>query len=411
MKACKKIHDHAEKRKCQKRARKEAGSVHTRRRRRPNAAPMRRLMHQASDRGWSSPSDGMVLAIFNAVRRTTSIIGDWDWTGGHAGADRKSMLWKFKKCTTLCNNKYNAFYLINMETGARMGTNGNNLWVYDGGYHDDQGWILHNYRHRNYLLGSWTDGQAHAVWDQHSDGHVSHADKIWHLKNIFETNGAWKQSGRTFDNTCDNTPAQFTYGLEEGFSRSVTNSFAFTSGFSVTLEKSVGAEAKGLSASTSMSMTMEMSQTIENSVTDTSHLTSTVQVEFEVPPHQCKALYQLSFDVHDYFKDADFAYKSMEMQKRPCKGRCNTCPGSETLSGTRDKGYRGCQTVTRTGKTCQNWQSQAPHEHSFGGATQDGVGDHNYCRNPSWASSGSTIWCYTTDEGTRWDYCDPISTA
>ena len=36
---------------------------------------------------------------------------------------------------------------------------------------------------------------------------------------------------------------------------------------------------------------------------------------------------------------------------------------------------------------------------------EKGLGQHNYCRNPS---SGSTIWCYTTDPVKRWEYCDPI---
>ena len=32
----------------------------------------------------------------------------------------------------------------------------------------------------------------------------------------------------------------------------------------------------------------------------------------------------------------------------------------------------------------------------------------NYCRNPLNGESEYTIWCYTTDEEKRWDYCDPI---
>jgi len=35
-----------------------------------------------------------------------------------------------------------------------------------------------------------------------------------------------------------------------------------------------------------------------------------------------------------------------------------------------------------------------------------GVGNHNYCRNPL---GGITIWCYTTDDAQRWEYCDPLN--
>ncbi len=34
------------------------------------------------------------------------------------------------------------------------------------------------------------------------------------------------------------------------------------------------------------------------------------------------------------------------------------------------------------------------------------VGDHNYCRN---VGGATTIWCYTTDPDTRWEYCDPLT--
>ena len=80
------------------------------------------------------------------------------------------------------------------------------------------------------------------------------------------------------------------------------------------------------------------------------------------------------------------------------------------MAGVKNVDYRGCQTTTRTGKTCQNWTEQSPHPHTMSEANNPGtgIGDHNYCRNPD---GGDTIWCYTTESepASRWEYCDPIS--
>jgi len=67
------------------------------------------------------------------------------------------------------------------------------------------------------------------------------------------------------------------------------------------------------------------------------------------------------------------------------------------------RSYRGCQTKTRSGKTCQRWDSNTPHTvtHQFANA------DSDYCRNFD-HDTGDTIWCYTTDPASRWEYCDPI---
>jgi len=69
-------------------------------------------------------------------------------------------------------------------------------------------------------------------------------------------------------------------------------------------------------------------------------------------------------------------------------------------------GYTGTKSTTRSGKTCQNWSEQTPHKHGFteaNGYWEKGLGDHNYCRNPS--AKYTETWCYTTSS-TRWDWCD-----
>ncbi|XP_078658196.1 plasminogen-like [Branchiostoma floridae x Branchiostoma belcheri] len=65
--------------------------------------------------------------------------------------------------------------------------------------------------------------------------------------------------------------------------------------------------------------------------------------------------------------------------------------------------YRGTVSVTKTGKTCQRWDSQTPHEHSMTGAYPSAGLDRNYCRNPD---GDRGVWCYTTDPSSRWELCD-----
>jgi len=78
---------------------------------------------------------------------------------------------------------------------------------------------------------------------------------------------------------------------------------------------------------------------------------------------------------------------------------CRQLEFDETYTGIGED-YKGGQTQTRSGHTCQNWRSTTPHSHRY-----LDVGDHNFCRNPDSDSGG--IWCYTTSEDTRWEYCDP----
>ncbi|KAI8514544.1 hypothetical protein Bbelb_071350 [Branchiostoma belcheri] len=65
--------------------------------------------------------------------------------------------------------------------------------------------------------------------------------------------------------------------------------------------------------------------------------------------------------------------------------------------------YRGDVAVTISGKTCQRWDAEKTHQHTlwlelFPELTE------NYCRNPS-PESKYSVWCYTTDPSTLWEYC------
>ncbi|XP_077999988.1 plasminogen-like [Glandiceps talaboti] len=76
---------------------------------------------------------------------------------------------------------------------------------------------------------------------------------------------------------------------------------------------------------------------------------------------------------------------------------CFLAPGAED--------YRGTISVTKTGRTCQKWTAQSPQAHGYTPTAypSSGLGDHNYCRNPS---GDPETWCYTTDLLKRWEYCD-----
>ena len=90
----------------------------------------------------------------------------------------------------------------------------------------------------------------------------------------------------------------------------------------------------------------------------------------------------------------------------------------ETLRGRKNSDYRGCQDKTRSGRTCQMWDCKHTNTCTHAGGSlgkinkrwntyvgKTGIGNHNYCRNPD---GEKTIWCYTTDRGKRWEYCDNL---
>ncbi|XP_062576666.1 hepatocyte growth factor-like protein [Saccostrea cucullata] len=76
------------------------------------------------------------------------------------------------------------------------------------------------------------------------------------------------------------------------------------------------------------------------------------------------------------------------------KYSCQVCTDSNDPTGA---DYWGTKNVTVNGRTCQRWDSQSPHSHTFPNNPE------NFCRNPD---NVQRPWCYTTDSSIRWEYCD-----
>ena len=66
--------------------------------------------------------------------------------------------------------------------------------------------------------------------------------------------------------------------------------------------------------------------------------------------------------------------------------------------------YRGSNSVTVSGRTCQRWDEQSPHSHTRtpGNYPSGGLAS-NHCRNPD---GDKGLWCHTTDPNVFWEYCD-----
>merc|ERR1719161_1916306 len=59
------------------------------------------------------------------------------------------------------------------------------------------------------------------------------------------------------------------------------------------------------------------------------------------------------------------------------------------------KSYKGLTTSTASGRTCQNWLKDKPHKIDIEVSQENGLGNHNYCRNPD--GPEDKPWCFTMD--------------
>lgn len=66
--------------------------------------------------------------------------------------------------------------------------------------------------------------------------------------------------------------------------------------------------------------------------------------------------------------------------------------------------YRGLVTSTESGRACQNWLDKHPHKIDIEPDDKNGLGNHNFCRNPD--DSFKKPWCYTMDPATPKEECD-----
>jgi len=69
----------------------------------------------------------------------------------------------------------------------------------------------------------------------------------------------------------------------------------------------------------------------------------------------------------------------------------------------------GHVSTTESGRVCQRWSSNTPHQVSddyrdndFPDGSREAA--ENYCRNPD-AEWNEGVWCYTTDVDMRWESC------
>ncbi|XP_072033371.1 plasminogen-like [Amphiura filiformis] len=83
------------------------------------------------------------------------------------------------------------------------------------------------------------------------------------------------------------------------------------------------------------------------------------------------------------------------------------CMFQECYNDDSGADYRGYVSVSSEGIQCQKWTSKFPHKHKYipDNYPFEGLGDHNYCRNPDYDHLGP--WCFhdNTTAERDWNYC------
>ena len=102
------------------------------------------------------------------------------------------------------------------------------------------------------------------------------------------------------------------------------------------------------------------------------------------------------YENYDYNDSAYNDFASDKPENYDCQTLSLAEPGSD---------YVGDISVTVSGRKCQNWLDQYPHQHDF-----SEIGNHNSCRNLHFdkADAPQGVWCYTTDPNVRWEFCSQI---
>jgi len=100
---------------------------------------------------------------------------------------------------------------------------------------------------------------------------------------------------------------------------------------------------------------------------------------------------------------------------------CSDLFCSEAMTNADGSDYRGCQSVTTSGKRCAAWTDKLPppaldalgnevlndEGHTSSQHRQViGLGEHNFCRNPD---GRAQLYCYTNDPDMPVDNCDPLA--